>query len=124
MDLPVYGRPLLLGVTRLPSSILRAAHIFVGGGGAGQGERKDGKTQQLQETLKGGPVVKRFPWAQSVKNPPAMRGTQVRSLGWEDPLKEDMATHSSILAQRIPIVRGAWWAIVYGVAMSWTLLRD
>ena len=62
--------------------------------------------------------------AQSVKNPPAMRGTQVLSLGWEDPLKEDMATHSSILAQRIPIVRGAWWAIVYGVAKSWTLLRD
>ena len=36
-----------------------------------------------------------------VKNLPAMRETQVQSLGWEDPL-EDMATHSSILAWRIP----------------------
>ena len=40
--------------------------------------------------------------APMVKNPPAMRGTQVRSLGREDPLKESMATHSSILAWRIP----------------------
>ena len=40
--------------------------------------------------------------AQTVKNPPAMRETWVRSLGWEDPLQEDMATHSSILAWRIP----------------------
>ena len=40
-----------------------------------------------------------------VKNPPAMLGTQetwVRSLGWEDPLEEGMATHSSALAWRIP----------------------
>ena len=37
-----------------------------------------------------------------VKNPPAMQETQVRSLGWEDPLEERMATHSSILAWRIP----------------------
>ena len=40
--------------------------------------------------------------AQIVKNPPAMQETQVRSLGWEDPLEEEMATHSSILAWRIP----------------------
>ena len=40
--------------------------------------------------------------AQSVKNPPAMRGTWVGSLGWEDPLEEGMATRSSILAWRIP----------------------
>ena len=39
--------------------------------------------------------------AQLVKNPPAMRETWVRSLGWEDPLEEGMATHSSILAWRI-----------------------
>ena len=42
--------------------------------------------------------------AQWVKNPPAMQETQetwVRSLGWEDPLEQDMATHSSILAWRI-----------------------
>ena len=39
--------------------------------------------------------------AQLVKNPPAMRGTLVRSLGWEDPLAKRKATHSSILACRI-----------------------
>ena len=36
------------------------------------------------------------------KNPPAMQDTEVQSLGWEDPLEKGMATHSSILAWRIP----------------------
>ena len=40
--------------------------------------------------------------AQLVKNPPAMQETWVRSLGWECPLEKGMATHSSILAWRIP----------------------
>ena len=40
--------------------------------------------------------------AQMVKNPPIMQETRVQSLGWEDPLEEDMATHFSILAWRIP----------------------
>ena len=40
--------------------------------------------------------------AQPVKNPPAMQETWVRSLGWEDPLEKEMATHSSILPWRIP----------------------
>ena len=40
--------------------------------------------------------------AQLVKNPPAMRETWVQSLGWEDPLEKGKATHSSILAWRIP----------------------
>ena len=40
--------------------------------------------------------------AQMVKNPPAMQETWVRSLGWEDPLEEGLATHSSVLAWRIP----------------------
>ena len=40
--------------------------------------------------------------AQMVKNLPIMQETQVRSLGWEDPLKEEMANHSSILTCRIP----------------------
>ena len=40
--------------------------------------------------------------AQMVKNPPAMWETWVRSLGWEDPMEEGMATHSSILAWRVP----------------------
>ena len=52
-----------------------------------------------------------------VKNPPAMPETWVQSLSWEDPLEEGMATHSSILAWRIPII---WWATVHGVAKSQT----
>ena len=40
--------------------------------------------------------------AQTVKNLPAMQETRVRSLGWEDPLEEGIATHSSTLAWRIP----------------------
>ena len=40
--------------------------------------------------------------AQTVKNPPARQAIRVPSLGWEDPLEEGMATHSSILAWRIP----------------------
>ena len=40
--------------------------------------------------------------AQMVKNLPARRETQVRSLDWEDPLEKEMATHCSILAWRIP----------------------
>ena len=40
--------------------------------------------------------------AQLVKNPPAMQETPVRFLGWEDPLEKGKATHSSILARRIP----------------------
>ena len=47
--------------------------------------------------------------AQSVKNRPAIQETWVRSLGWEDPLEQGMAIHSSILAWRIPRDRGAWW---------------
>ena len=40
--------------------------------------------------------------ARQVKNPPAMKETQVQSLGGEDPLEKEMATHPSILAQEIP----------------------
>ena len=40
--------------------------------------------------------------AQMVKNLPAMWETRVRSLGWEDPLEKEVATHSSILAWKIP----------------------
>ena len=60
--------------------------------------------------------------AQIVKNPPAVWETWVRSLGWEDPLEEGMATHSSILAWRIPMDGRAWWARVHGVAKSRTRL--
>ena len=59
--------------------------------------------------------------AHMVKNPsPVMWETQVRSLGWEGPLKEGMATHSSILACRIPMDRGAWRSAVHGVEKSQT----
>ena len=49
--------------------------------------------------------------AQTVKNLPEMWETWVQSLGREDPLEEGMATHSSILAWRIPIDKGAWQAL-------------
>ena len=56
-----------------------------------------------------------------VKNLPARRETWVRPLGWEDPLEESMATHSSVLAWRIPVGREAWRATVDdGVAKSRT----
>ena len=61
---------------------------------------------------------------QMVKNPPAVRGTWVSALGWEDPLEEGMASHCSILAWRIPMDRGAWWSIDHGVTKSWTRLSD
>ena len=51
-----------------------------------------------------------------VKNLPTMQETQIRSLGWKEPLEEEMATHSSM--NRMD--RGAWWALVPGVAKSWT----
>ena len=62
--------------------------------------------------------------AQTVKNLPAVWETWVRFLGWEDPLEEGMATHSSILAWRIPMDRGAWQAAVHGVAKSQTRLSN
>ena len=59
-----------------------------------------------------------------VKKLHAMWEIWVRSLGWEDPLEEGMATHSSMLAWRIPMDRGVWQATVRGVTDSWTLLSD
>ena len=56
--------------------------------------------------------------AHMVKNLPSMWKTLVQSLGWEDSLEEGMATHSGILAWRIPMVRGVWLAIVHGVTKS------
>ena len=54
--------------------------------------------------------------AQLVKNPPAVQETWVGSLGWEDPLEEEMATTS--------IDRGAWRATIHGVTKSQTQLSD
>ena len=61
---------------------------------------------------------------QLVKNLPAMQETWVQSLGQEDPLEKGMATHSSILAWRVLMDRGAWWATVHGVTKSQTRLSD
>ena len=58
--------------------------------------------------------------AQILKNLPAMQETWVQSLDQEDPLEKDMATHSSSLARRIPMDRGACWATVYRVSQNQT----
>ena len=57
-----------------------------------------------------------------VKNPPTNAGDvrEAGSIADEDPLEEGVATHSRILAWRIPMERGAWWATAHGVAKSWT----
>ena len=57
---------------------------------------------------------------QTVKKLLAMRETRAHSLGWEDPLEKGMVTHSSVLAWRTPMDRGAWQATVHGVAKSRT----
>ena len=61
-----------------------------------------------------------FPGGSVVENLQAKQETQVRFLGWEDSLEEDMATRSSILAWEIPWTEGAWQAIVHGVMKSQT----
>ena len=58
--------------------------------------------------------------AQTVKNPPAMWETWAQSLDQKDPLEQDLTTHSSILVWKIPIDRGAWQAIIHGVAKNQT----
>ena len=58
--------------------------------------------------------------AQRLKCLPAMRETRVRSLGLEDPLEKEMATHSTILAWRIPWTEEPGGATVHGDAKSWT----
>ena len=58
--------------------------------------------------------------AQMINSVPAMWETQVRSLGQEDPLEKEMATHSSILAWKNPMDGGAWQVTVHGVAKSQT----
>ena len=69
-----------------------------------------------------------YSWAfllsQIVKNPPTMRETWFWSLGLADPLKEGMATHSSISAWRIPMDREAWWVTAHEVTKSWTWLSN
>ena len=72
-------------------------------------QREDGNFRLSTSFLKHQPVISpqtKQEWAslvaEMVKNPPAMRETWIRSLGWEDALEKGMVTHSSILAWRIP----------------------
>ena len=51
-----------------------------------------------------------------VKNSPTMQEAQVQSLGQEDTLDKEMATHPSILAWKNPTDRGTWWTTVHGVS--------
>ena len=60
----------------------------------------------------------------TVKNLPAMQGSWVQSLGWEAPLEEEMATHSSILAWKIPWTEEPDGLQSMGVAKSQTQLSD
>ena len=64
-----------------------------------------------------------FPGDSLVKNLPAMQEIRVQSLRWKDPLEEEMATHSSILARKSHGERGAWRATVHGVARDTLLIN-
>ena len=65
------------------------------------------------------------PVAQRLKRLPTMWETWVQSLGQEDPLEKEMATHSSILAWRIPqMEEGAWGATVHSIVKSQTRLKQ
>ena len=66
--------------------------------------------------------IKGFPGGSDSKE--SKLETQVWSLGGEDPLEKEMATHSSILAWEIPWTRRTWQTAVPGVAKSWTRLSD
>ena len=67
-----------------------------------------------------------FPGGSGVRNLPAVQELQetcIQSLGGKDPLEEGMATHSSILAWKLPMDRGAWQATVHRVAKKRTQLK-
>ena len=68
--------------------------------------------------------VTSFPGCSDSKESACNGGDLGSFLGWEEPLEEDMATHNSILAWRIPMDRESWQATVYGVTKSWTRLGD
>ena len=71
-------------------------------------------------------ITRSFPGNASGKEPACQyrrhKETQIQSLGWEDSLEEETATHSNILAWRIPWI-GVWWATVHRVAKSGTQLK-
>ena len=78
-------------------------------------ETTRGKSRSQRSSSRLGDPSTPFLVAQLVKNPPAMWETWVWSLSWEDLPEEGMATHSSILAWRIPMDRKAWQATVHEV---------
>ena len=73
-------------------------------------------------------ILQSFSWvslvAQMVKNLSAMQEAQVQSLSREDLLEKKMANHSSILAWKNPMDRGAWWAAVHGITKRQARLSD
>ena len=92
------------------------------------GRREEGKERRAGERTEIFELRKYIPskvtlraslLAHSVKNPPAVLETWVWELGPEDPLEKEMATHSSILAWKNPMNRGAWRTTVHGVTRVW-----
>ena len=69
-------------------------------------------------------ISRGLPCGSVVKNPPARQETQVRSLGQENPLEEEMATHSSTLAWRIPWTEEPGGLQYMGLQKSWTQLSN
>ena len=97
-------------------------HRRAGLGGSGLGLCKVNPTQLRRDNV----ALRASQVAPVVKNPLPVQETQetqVRSLGWEDPLERHMATHSSILTWRIPMDIGAWQATVHRVTKSRTQLK-
>ena len=77
-----------------------------------------------ESSLLGEPGQRFVSFAQMAKNLPLMQETWVWSLGQEDPLEKEMATHSSYSCLENSMDRGAWWATVHGVTKSWTWLSN
>ena len=79
---------------------------------------------EIKEGLENSLEVQGFPCGSAGKESACNVEVWVRSLGWEDPLEQGMTTYSSILAWRIPMDRGAWWAAVHWVTKNRTRLSD
>ena len=71
-----------------------------------------------------GKVVHGLPWCSDGEESTCSEGDLGLIPSWEDPLEEGMATDSSILAWRVPLNRGTRWALIHGVAKSWTRLGN
>ena len=85
------------------------------------GVRHDLTTEQQHHPcglFRGTGSVPGFPGGSVGKESTCDGGDWVRPVGWEDPLEEDMATHCSLLAWRIPMDGGTWRATVHGITQS------